>query len=132
MEGDGSSRGAAWSKLPGLAQPPLRPPAAPEAHPLAQGCLPLRGEPSPLGCRKRGSDGVHAGTGAAHAGRAARAAGEPREERRGQAADAREPPAGAIVSIAIASIASESRLQARRRRGLGPLGLRVTITGRRR
>ena len=42
MEGDGSSRGAAWSKLPGLAQPPLWPPAAPEAHPLAQGCLPLR------------------------------------------------------------------------------------------
>ena len=41
----------ARSKCPGP-QPAMRPPAAPEAHPLARGC-PLRpgGEPVPLGCR---------------------------------------------------------------------------------
>ena len=44
--------GAAWSKCPRLQQP-VRPTTAPEAHPLAQGCLPgRRGAPSPFGSRR--------------------------------------------------------------------------------
>lgn len=43
---------AAWSKWPG-SQPPMRPPTASEAHPLARGC-PLRpkGEHLPLGSQR--------------------------------------------------------------------------------
>ena len=152
MEGDGSSRGAARSKRPG--------PAAALATtrrsrgPLAQGCLPLKGGPSPLGCRKRSSGGVCVGA-CSRSPTPPRLVLQARWHRRRsrwassaggrRTACAATRPSSRCSRVACRrhskqghskqghshshshshSIASESRLQARRGRGLEPQVLRV-------